>query len=263
MTPSGASAEKRERAEIVRSAEEAKRFTSVTIERAQVERYLTPAADTRYPLEYAYYLLGDVRGKTVVDLGCGKGENLIPLAERGARVTGIDISPDLIQLAKKRIDLAGAGARACVGSAYETGLEDGSVDVVFCIALIHHLEIPRVRDEMWRILKIGGFVVLSEPIRFSRIYDRVRKLFPARQNVSEFEHPLTEIEFAAINERFVAEGQRYFRLPFVPLVERFILRSASPIAGKVSDLALRAFPPSKHLATKVVLKLIKKWINAT
>jgi len=258
MAPSGASAEKRERAEIIRSAEEAKKFTLVIIDRAQVERYLAPAADTLYPLEYAYYLLGDVRGKTVIDLGCGKGENLIPLAERGARVTGIDVSPDLIQLAKKRIDLAGVAAKACVGSAYETGLEDGSVDIVFCIALIHHLDIPRVRDEMWRILKKGGFVVLSEPIRFSRIYDCVRKLFPAREDVSEYEHPLTKIEFATMNERFVAEGQHYFKLPFVPLVERFLLRSASPFSRRVSALALRVFPSSRHFAGNTVLKLVKK-----
>ena len=41
-------------------------------------------------LNEAYDLLGDVRGKAVLDLGCGTGENLVPLARRGAHVTGID-----------------------------------------------------------------------------------------------------------------------------------------------------------------------------
>jgi 2-polyprenyl-3-methyl-5-hydroxy-6-metoxy-1,4-benzoquinol methylase len=258
MAPSGASAGERERAEIIRSAEEARKITCVTIDRDQVERYLAPPADTPYPLEYAYHLLGDVRDRTVVDLGCGKGENLIPLVERGARVTGIDVSPDLIRLAQQRIDASGVAARACVGSAYETGFESESVDVVFCIALIHHLEIPRVRDEMWRILKRGGFVVLSEPIRFSQLYDRVRQLFPALQSASEFEHPLTRAELNSMTERFVAEGQRYFRLPFVPLVERFLLWSTSPFSWKVSAWTLRGFPSSAHFATKVVLRLNKK-----
>jgi len=258
LSSSGASAEERERAEIIRSAEEARKVTSTTIDRAQVERYLAPPAGTAYPLEYAFYLLGDLRGKTVLDLGCGKGENLIPLVERGATVTGIDVSPDLIRLAQQRIEDAGVSARACVGSAYETGFESESVDVVLCAALIHHLEIPRVRDEIWRILKKGGFVILSEPIRFSQIYDRVRKLFPAHQDVSDYEHPLTKLELASMSERFVAEGQRYFRLPFVPLVERFLLRSNSPFSWKVSAWMLRVFPPSARLATKVVLKLNKR-----
>jgi 2-polyprenyl-3-methyl-5-hydroxy-6-metoxy-1,4-benzoquinol methylase len=245
-------------AEIIRSAEEAREFTFKTINRAQIERYLAPPADTPYPLEYAFHLLGNLCGKTVVDLGCGKGANLIPLAERGARVTGIDISPDLIRLAQQRVDAAGVSAKVCVGSVYETGLESESVDMVFCVSLIHHLEIPRARDEMWRILKKGGFVVLSEPIRFSRFYGRVRKLFPPHKNASPFEHPLSRAELASMSARFLVEGQRYFSLPFVRLVERFLLRSASPFSRKLSAWTLRVFPPSQHLATAVVLKLNKK-----
>ena len=55
-------------------------------------------------LEYAFHLLGDVNGKTVLDLGCGTGSNLIPLIKRGADAIGIDISPDLVRLARKRLD---------------------------------------------------------------------------------------------------------------------------------------------------------------
>ncbi len=36
-----------------------------------IERYRNPPAETVYPLEYAYYLLGDIEGKTIVDYGCG------------------------------------------------------------------------------------------------------------------------------------------------------------------------------------------------
>jgi SAM-dependent methyltransferase len=79
-------------------------------------------------LEYAFHLLGDIRGKTILDLGCGKGENLIPLAKRGGNVIGIDISPELVRLAEARIRSSGVKADVAVGSAYETGLPDESVD---------------------------------------------------------------------------------------------------------------------------------------
>src|SRR6201984_3588667 len=93
----------RNRAEIERSASEARRGVVRPLDRAQVERYLNPPADTPYGLEYAFHLLGDVRGKTVLNLGCGTGENVIPLIERGAHVIGMDISPDLIAIAEKYV----------------------------------------------------------------------------------------------------------------------------------------------------------------
>jgi 2-polyprenyl-3-methyl-5-hydroxy-6-metoxy-1,4-benzoquinol methylase len=92
----------------------------------------------------------------------------VPLAKRGANVIGVDISPDLIRLAEEQAKSAGVSPNLAIGSAYQTGLPDKSVDIVFCVALIHHLDIPRVRVEMLRILKPDGFAVLAEPVRAFR-----------------------------------------------------------------------------------------------
>ena len=246
----------RECAEIARSAGEASKFVFTNIDHAQVERYLDPCANTLYPLEYAFHLLGDIRNKTVVDLGCGKGENMVPLAKRGADVTGIDISPDLIQLALQRIVAANINARVLVGSAYETGLESESVDVIFCVALIHHLDIPRVRDEMYRILKKGGFIVLLEPVRFSKFYDLVRKALPAQEDTSEFEHPLTMQELDCIGGAFTRENQRLFRLPFVAIPHR-LFHKPNRLSYKVSDWIIHTCPAFEHFATNVVVRLRK------
>ena len=58
--------------------------------------------DTSYSLEYAYHLLGDVAGKTVVDYGCGDGENS---GARQSRRTShrSRYFADLIEIAKRRI----------------------------------------------------------------------------------------------------------------------------------------------------------------
>jgi SAM-dependent methyltransferase len=246
----------RDQAEIERSAAEARDYVLKPVERAQLDRYLNPPADTPYSLEYAFYLLGDVRGKTVLDFGCGKGECIVPLVERSARVIGMDISPDLIAVAQKRLNDANLDASLIIGSAYETGLPDESVDIIFCVALIHHLDIRVVRQEMWRILRKGGVIILKEPVRFSKAYAWVRKLLPARDDISEYEHPLTREELATLIEPFKVEGTRYFRLPFVPLVSR-VLRSRSAAAWRASNWILGHWTATEHYATAVVTKLQK------
>lgn len=51
--------------------------------------------------------LGDVAGKRVLDLGCGPGASTLELCRRGAEVTGLDISPDLLAVARARAAAAG------------------------------------------------------------------------------------------------------------------------------------------------------------
>ena len=246
----------RDRAEIERSASEASKIVLQPPDRAQIDRYLNPPADTPYGLEYAFHLLGDVRGKTVLDLGCGTGENIIPMLERGARVIAMDISPDLIAIAQKRLADANLEASVTVGSAYETGLPGESVDTIFCMALIHHLDIRLVRDEMWRILRKDGVVILKEPVRFSKGYAWLRSLLPASEDISEYEHPLTREELATMIQPFKVEGTRYFRLPFVPLVSR-VLPSKSDAALRASSWILRQWPAAERYATGVAAKLQK------
>jgi SAM-dependent methyltransferase len=169
-------------------------------------------------LEFAYHLLGDVRGQTVLDLGCGSGQNLVALANRGANTLGIDISPHLVRLAQQRLDNAGKSATVSVATAYDTELPDESVDVVFAIAVLHHLELPVVREEIRRVLRKNGRFIFSEPIRFSRILKLLRTVVPARDEISSYEHPLDRAELAVITEGFAVIAQRNFRLPFVPLL---------------------------------------------
>lgn len=185
-------------------------------------------------------------------------KNVIVLAERGAQVIGIDISPDLIELAKRRSQEAGVAADLQVRSAYDTGLPDQSVDVIFCIALIHHLEIPRVQREMARILRKGGYIVLKEPIRFSNMYDRLRKLLPARVNVSDYEHPLTSDEFKSLTQGyFVCTNTRFLRLPFIPLLGRVFSRVPSSV-WRASNWLINSFPFASFYASVVVTELRAK-----
>ena len=69
---------------------------------AVLERYRRPGK--LYPKEYSFRLLGDLRDKTILDVGCGEGEDGMILAKLGARVTGLDVSPAAIELARQRAE---------------------------------------------------------------------------------------------------------------------------------------------------------------
>jgi 2-polyprenyl-3-methyl-5-hydroxy-6-metoxy-1,4-benzoquinol methylase len=134
-----------ERAEIQRSSAEASMTSDATLRESarNLARYQRPPATTPYPLEYAYHLLGDLRGRRILDFGCGSGANAVQLAHRGAQVWALDISEDLIRLAQRRLAVNGRAGTAqfIVASAHELPFPDASIDVVFGIAILHHLDL--------------------------------------------------------------------------------------------------------------------------
>ncbi len=258
MTLEGLS--ERDRAEVERSASEAANIAPAPVE---VDRYLNPPAETPYGLEYAFHLLGDIHEKTVVDLGCGAGETLIPLIKRGANVVALDISPELIALALRRMEIHGIDAKSAVvrvGSAYDTELPDSSVDVVFCMALLHHLDLPKAHTEIYRILRPGGRFILREPIRFSRTMNALRKLFPEpKADISDYEHPMTRDELSVVTHGFTVLADRNFRLPFIPLLQKLKMMTKS--VWLCDRWLLGHLPGLEHIATGKVMSLQKPMDN--
>lgn len=185
-----------------------------------VARYMNPPRDTAYPLEYAFALLGDVSGKTILDFGCGSGENSLLLARRGAHVIGVDISTALLSLASRRLALNGLGDRAqfVVGSAHNLPLPDASVDAVMGIAILHHVDLKKAAREVHRVLKPGGRAIFQEPVRDSAAVRAVRRMIPYRApDVSPFERPLRTKELKEFARGFTVHAWRAFSLPFVNL----------------------------------------------
>lgn len=211
-----------EEAEIRRSTVEARHTPAERLRssRWNLERYLAPPPDTPFPLEYAFHLLGPVAGQTVLDYGCGNGENALPLAARGARVIGVDVSEALLGLARQRLALHGLSGRASfvAGSAHELPLPDASADVVMGIAILHHLDLDLAASEVYRVLKPGGLAIVQEPVRNSRALKALRELIPYRSDeVSPYERPLTDGELRRFASRFRDVRTRAFSLPFINL----------------------------------------------
>ena len=209
-----------ERAEIERSSVEATLTPDdeLRVSGETFARYASPPADTPYPLEYAYHQLGDVAGQRVLDFGCGSGANTALLAGRGAHVWGIDISEDLLRLGQRRLTVSGRAGEATfmAASAHDLPLPDNSVDVVFGMAILHHLDLDLVSREVRRVLKPGGRAIFKEPVRNSAVIRFVRKLIPYRApDISPYERPLTDAEIERFARGFSASSVRAFALPHV------------------------------------------------
>ena len=253
-----------ERAEISRSRVEAqltRQHTSGRLNKRTRERYEHPPADTVFPLEYAYHLLGDVRGKRVVDFGCGSGANSVHIARRGATLAGLDISESLIALARERLAANDVQptARFVAGSAHDLPFQSNSVDVVFGIAILHHLDLRLVAPEVHRILKPGGRAIFQEPVRNSAVLRFVRSLIPYRApDISPFERPLTDSELATFGQSFSTMRVRAFTLPFVPLAMLIPRVRRNPDWWYALDgRLLRRLPFVAHYAGIRVLELTK------
>ncbi|MEQ1729972.1 MAG: class I SAM-dependent methyltransferase [Vicinamibacterales bacterium] len=224
-----------EEAEIERSSIEARHTSDARLRMSEwnLRRYLAPPATTPYPLEYAFHAIGDVSGRVVLDYGCGNGENTLPLVARGARVIAVDVSEDLLRLARRRLALHGLADESALflaGSAHDLPLPDASVDAVMGIAILHHLDLDLAAREVHRVLKPGGIAVFQEPVRNSRLLAALRAMVPYRsEEVSDYERPLTDAELARFSSPFSSRTSRAFSLPFinvanvVPPLQRHVL----------------------------------------
>ena len=77
--------------------------------KAELEQYSTPASIASDILWYAYQH-GDIKGKLVIDLGCGNGIFAIGAALLGAKAIGVDIDEEAIKVAKKNADVMNVDA---------------------------------------------------------------------------------------------------------------------------------------------------------
>jgi SAM-dependent methyltransferase len=101
-------------------------------------------------------------GEHVVDVGCGTGNGALLAAERGARVTGVDPAPRLLEVARARATEKGFETAFVVGDAAGIPVSDNVADVVLSIfGVIFAPDAVAATREMARITAPGGRIVLS------------------------------------------------------------------------------------------------------
>lgn len=132
---------------------------------AEVEqRFLAEAWFAQAPGARAFSGLipfDELRGKDVLEVGCGTGVHARLLAAAGARVSAVDLTPTAIELTKRRLELAGLEADVREADAEALPFADASFDFVWSWGVVHHSEsTDRVVAEIARVLRPGGRLAL-------------------------------------------------------------------------------------------------------
>ena len=100
----------------------------------------------------------------VLEVGCGTGEYTKKFAiNKKFHVVATDISSGMLSVAKEKCKKLSGVEFKCL-SAYDlSGIADSSIDVVCGFYILHHLDVEKVKKEIDRILKPGGYVYFYEP----------------------------------------------------------------------------------------------------
>ena len=200
---------------------------------------------TAQEVEFLVETLGLGTKERVLDVACGPGRHSVALAQRGLRVTGVDLSDKLLAIAKRTAELEGvATAEFVKGDARELPWQE-EFDAAICLCegafglLESDMENERVLNSIMRALKPGGKMALTclSLYHLMRRNDELSNFDP-QTNMLEREE-MVQVEGGG-EERFRFH-ERYYDFPGVKLLlERVGFRNILGFGCRAGDYARRA-----------------------
>lgn len=221
-------------------------YSTGPLPQAVIDRYIA-CRKPFLPAEFPFAVLGDIRGKRVLEIGCGDGANSILLALKGAEVVGIDISPRAIEIATERASLHQVSDRVTFyAEPLEVYLEKSGgakFDIICGFAVLHHV-LP-VLDSVLKDLKaLSGphtAFVFVEPVALSPALRRLRLALPIPTHATPDERPLEERDLAIIDSVLPGMHSRTFGM-LTRVWHRFLganYEGFSPAKRSLYDVAAR------------------------
>jgi SAM-dependent methyltransferase len=208
---------------------------------------------------YRQLIFENPSGKHILEYGCGLGGQAFDLSDRGAMVTGIDISDVAVAQARRRA--AGHAAdrlKFVTADAENLEFPEGSFDLVCGSGILHHLDLNKSLAEVKRVLKPGGRGVFYEPLGHNPLLNLYRKLTPGSHTPDE--HPLLMREIQGMASTFSSARAEYFDLLSVFAIPVMWLPGGAKLlrAGEWADRRIfRWMPPLRAWGAVVVLDLRK------
>jgi ubiquinone/menaquinone biosynthesis C-methylase UbiE len=140
--------------------------------------------------DIALFSLGDIQGKSVLDIGCGQGMYMLTFLKLGAKsATGIDIKAEDVKISNEYIIKNGFEPNAIVADCTKLPFPDNSFDKVFSGDVFEHITVEqkdKCIEEIYRVLKPGGNVTIKTP---NLKYLKLTNLFRRIKAVAKLKNP--------------------------------------------------------------------------
>lgn len=221
--------------------------------------------------------IGNLKGKRILDIGCGAGETSVFFAKNGAKVVACDISYEMLNVAKKLAKKHQTKLETVQCYSHKTPFKNKSFDIVYAANLLHHVISDNTLKEINRILKDGGIFTSWDPLAHNFIINIYRKI--AYKVRTDDERPIRFEQLSIIKNYFskVEINTTWFftLLIFIkfffidrinPNKERYwkkIIREHKKLEKtysfleKIDNIFLRKFPCFKRYCWNVVIYAIK------
>jgi SAM-dependent methyltransferase len=204
----------------------------------------------------------DTAGMRVLELGSQSWEwCLFRYGYRPDRLTCINISQTELEIGRAQAAKVDFPCDFRKMDAHNLEFADGSFDMVFGVAILHHLEFVRAMREVHRVLRTGGKIVFMEPLRHNPVARMVRWLTPHARTRDEL--PLGRPELRLIDRNF--EMDNYYSELFTvigAMIARPIFKNPiNPITRLCSladEFALRMVPAAGVYYRSVVIRASKR-----
>lgn len=213
----------------------------------------------------------DLRNKVALDYGCGTGDWGLLMGYEGAMVTCLDLSPVAAEVVRRRAEVSGLSDRVTAVAQDASDLRrfpDEQFDLVYASAAIHHtLKYPNALQELVRVLKPGGLLLLAETYGNNPVLDNLRRLRwrLARQPAEAGEDILFgDQELRLLSEHFrilkvspmnlLAMGKRFFRGHF----HRRSVRSMIGLLESCDSFLFSILPGCRRYCGEVLVLAAKK-----
>lgn len=209
-------------------------------------------------------MLGDVRGKRILECGCGEGWTTAEVAALGGEIDSFDISSVAIEHAKRFLEKREIGERCTLQkmAAENLGYADEYFDIVMGFAILHHLDLSKALPEILRVMKKGGTAFFAEPLGTNPIINLYRRLTP--QFRTEGEKPLILDEFRNLTESFAEFTHNEFYLTaLLPIafaylrLPEYIITHFKQACLSLDKRILERFPFLGKYAWYTIIRLVK------
>ncbi len=175
--------------------------------------------------------------KDVVDVGCGGGALVRALTERGARVTGVEISESQLAEAVEQDD--GSGARYLVGRAEQLPLDDASVDIAVFMRSLHHVpqaQLGAALVEARRVIRPDGAVYVAEPLAEGSFFELTRLVEDELEVRAAAQAALSEASHAGLDRATTVDYDVRVCLSGLPALRARLIAADPRRAGRFDEL---------------------------